>query len=635
MKLVLLASALVTAALLVWSLMGSPAAAPSASAAPNSALPRDVAPPAPELTPPAALNSASGEPETRVAIPTAPPPAPEAWEANFARLDVRVLSSETGLAVSQHRIAALSGAQRDWEGRAGNGAVARPGESALSDATGRATLYVNASQEHTLRSLDAWGREFNGPTAVAPLAAGATRALELRVPTEPDLIFVGRVIAADTQLPLAGARVRVEREIEPSLRSDERGLFTVRSRSWLEKEIRVAAPGYLPMDVELAVGHEREASAFVVTLGREASLVVNVFERPGEPAQGSVEVLLEDRAARSEVGKSMPGRWAHATSREGVARFARMPSHVPLRVRVTHGSRTKTLNETVVLSPGVEASVDVRLDLGARVRGVVVDNEGRGVPLAQVNLHDAPQGMRALIGGSSDASVRANAQGEFLFEGLDIGRWAVGLEPTPTHDGGPRLVAALSVVDVRSEIEEHEVRIVAAPGKQISGRVVDAQGRGVRAKVDAIGEGFSQLVSRSTDEHGEFRLGPLPEGRFLIVAQGSRASSMHSARLEVDAGARELVLQLQAGGLVVVHLEGAPNPGRFVLRANGVAVSSRSRTFTHEGELLGPLPLGKNTIEAVDDSGRVLASAEVDVVEGPRLNSVRLNFPAGAADEQR
>lgn len=635
MKLVLLASALVVAALLVWLLMGSPAAAPSASAAPNSALPRDVAPPAPELAPPAAPESTHSEPETRVAIPAAPTPEPEAWAANFARLDVRVLSSESGLAVSRHRIAALSSANRQWDGRAGNGAVARPGESALSDATGRATLYVNASQPHTLHSLDAWGREFNGPTTVAPLAAGATLALELRVPTEPDLIFVGRAIAADTQLPLAAARVRVEREIEPSVASDERGFFTVRARSWLETSIRVVAPGYLPMDLELEAGHEHEATAFVVELGREASLVVNVFERPGEPAQGSVEVLLEDRAAHSEVGKSSPGRWSHGTTLEGVARFTRMPSHVPLRVRVTRGSRTKTLSETVVLTPGVEAIVDVRFDLGARLRGVVVDHEGRGVPLAQVNLYDAPQGMRTLIGGSSDMSVRANALGEFLFEGLDIGRWAVGLEPTPTHDGGPRLVAALSVVDVRSESEEHEVRIVAAPGKQISGRVVDAQGRGVRAKVDAVGERLSHLVSRSTDENGEFRFGPLPEGRFLILAQGLHARSMHSARLEVDAGARELVLQLQAGGLVVVHLQGAPNPGRFVLRANGVAVSSRSRTFAHNGEIVGPLPLGKNTIEVVDDGGRVLASAEVDVVEGPRLTAVLLQLPAGAADEQR
>ncbi len=635
MKLVLFVSALVAAAVLVWLLAGEPESTSSATATPNAALAKEPAQPEVELTAPATLDSTPGANEARVEIPLAPPPEPEAWAATLARLDVRVVSRETGHGASQHRIAALKGTAPKWEGRPGKGATAQPGESALSDAAGRATLYIEAGTDHTLRSLDAWGLEAGGALPVAPLPAGATAELELRVPTEPDLVFVGRVIAADTQLPLAGALVRVEREVEPSLESDKRGLLTVRARTWLEKKIRVAAPDYLPMDVELTAGHESEAAAFVVALGREASLVVNVFARPGEPAQGSVEVFLDDGAEKSEVGKSSPGRWSHNTSREGVARFARMPSHVPLRVRVTHGSRTKTLNETVVLSPGVETSVDVRLDLGARLRGVVVDSEGRGVPLAQLHLYRATHGARALISGSSNASVRANAQGEFLFEGLDVDRWAVGLEPTPTHDGGPRLVAAMGLVDVRSEIEEHEVRIVAAPGKQISGRVVDAQGRGVRAKVDAIGEGPLQLVSRSTNERGEFRIGPLPEGRFLIVAQGSGASSMHSARLEVDAGARELVLQLQSGGLVIVQFEGAPNPGRFELRANGMTVSSRSRAFTDNGQLLGPLPLGKNTIEAVDDGGRVLASAEVDVVEGPRLNSVRLDFPAGATDEQR
>lgn len=634
MKLVLFVSALVIAAALVWLLAGEPEAAHSATATPNAALAQEAAQPQVELAAPAALDPTPGVNEARVEIPLAPPPEPEAWAATLARLDVRVVSRETGQGASQHRIAALSGTGSQWTGRPGRGATAQPGESALSDAAGRATLYVEAGTDHTLRSLDAWGLEAGGALNVAPLAAGATAELELRVPTEPDLVFVGRVIAADTQLPLAGALVRVEREVEPSLTSDKRGLFTVRARTWLETKVRVVAPGYLPMDLELTAGHESEALAFVITLGREASLVVNVFARPGEPAQGSVEVLLEDRAERIEVGKSSPGRWAHNTSGEGVARFARMPSHVPLRVRVTHGSRTKTLNETVVLVPGVEAIVDVRLDLGARLRGVVVDSEGRGVPLAQLHLHLAPHGMRALMSGSSNASVRANAQGEFLFEGLDVGRWAVGLEPTPTHDGGPRLVAAMRLVDVRSEFEEHDVRIVAAPGKQISGRVVDAQGRGVRARVDALGEVFSQLVSRSSDERGEFRLGPLPAGRYLIVAQGVGESSMQSARLEVDAGARELVLQLQSGGLVMVQFEGAPNPQSFELRANGMPVTSRSRAFTDNGQVLGPLPFGKNTIQAVDDGGRVLASSEVHVVEGSRFQTVRLDFPAGAADKR-
>lgn len=622
MKLLLAALGLGAVLLLAWLALDRGQSPPTESAAPLTSTEAAALDATIALSAPDDPRESEIVAPPRTEVPKASPHDLAAANANLGRLDVRVVSRDTGAAVPDHRVAAFAVERSSgdkWGGRPGDGATAQPGESATTDAAGRATLFVLAGTPQRVRSLDAWGLDQATPNQVGALRGGDVRAIELAVPTEPDLVFHGRVLDALDGHPIAGAGVRVAGEIPPSGSSDHAGAFVVLARSWLADSIRVSAPEYLPSEAKLVAGHESAAAACVIELCRAAELEVLVLARPGEPAKASVTVTVAEGVADSALPESRRN-WNHTTTSEGLARFQRLPASLELIVEVRSGARDRTVSAPVVLTPGVTQRVEVRLDLGARVRGTVVDEAGLALPNASLRLLRLVErvGAGAVVPNETIETV-ADSRGEFLFEGLDVASWAVALVPALTHDGGARLVTRWVPLEVRSESEVHDVRVVATRGRQIRGVVLSTSGAPVAATVKAIDELSGEQRSVKTDERGEFRIGSLAEGRYLLEA---RASSTRGewVRASVEAGAQNVELRIDAGTPLFVQVSA---PGRELSRLT-VVLRDSSRVPVgltnryHEGDTLrqsAVVTAGAYTIDVLGPSGAPLAQREV-VVEG-------------------
>lgn len=643
MKLLLAALGLCAIALLAWFAFDrDPELATDAASPPVST---DVATlgAAPQLEAPDAPREQESEPPPRAEVPRAAAHDASASEENWARLDVRVVSKETGANVPCHRVAAFEGTKSEgWKGRKGEGARAKPGESAETDAAGRATLFVVAGKQHKLRSLDAWDLDSAAPPLILPLTAGDVREVVLSVPTEPDLVFHGLVVTASDGRPLAGASVRLNGESADSRRSNAAGAFVVHARSWLENSIEVSAHGYLPREVELAAGHEHAGAARVVALSQAATLEVLVLARPGSPISANVVVTAPDDTAPADSIKSKR-RWTQSTTKSGLARFERLPADLQLTVQVTSGAHERVLPAPVVLAAGAVQRIEVRLDLGARVRGVVVDESGVALPNTVVRLVRQSERDRAAQNSvGADLRVLTDTRGEFLFEGVAPGPWAASIDPTATHEGGARFVAPWTPLEVTGDSDVLDLRIVASRARQIRGVVLSVSGDPLIAYVTATDAMRGTELSVSTNARGEFRFAMLPPGAYQLEARAIRPGSVELARVTVEAGAQNVVLRLEAGASVLVKLNA---PGRRVerLEVRAVDATDRELKFGSAWDANGAvareavLHAGKYTIEVRGPSGTVLAKRDVTVGAGrePVILEIDLAPPADAADEQR
>lgn len=90
----------------------------------------------------------------------------------------------------------------------------------------------------------------------------------------------------------------------------------------------------------------------------------------------------------------------------------------------------------------------------------------------------------------------------------------------------------------------------------VSGRVVEASGSPVRARVAAVYASGS--YSHTSDSQGGFRLGPLPEGRFNLKAttDDGRIGLLEGLELGGDESLAGLELALEQGATLELSFEG-------------------------------------------------------------------------------
>jgi hypothetical protein len=156
----------------------------------------------------------------------------------------------------------------------------------------------------------------------------------------------------------------------------------------------------------------------------------------------------------------------------------------------------------------------------AIVRGrVVADDTGETLRKVRVTL----------VGGAALPAVLTGADGTFLFRDVPVGRYAVSARKagyTPTEFGArqPGVLPVLVDVPTRAVIDGIELRM--PPSAAISGRIVDEYGDPVEAAtVEALRpirvggrSQFLTIASAVTDDLGEYRIGGLPAGSYLVTA---------------------------------------------------------------------------------------------------------------------
>ena len=152
------------------------------------------------------------------------------------------------------------------------------------------------------------------------------------------------------------------------------------------------------------------------------------------------------------------------------------------------------------------------MELGCKVAGIVVDEQGRPIRGADVQIR-RPGSL-----GSAFSTWTAE-DGRFRFGGVDPGRWMVVVQPERQ--------APTSGLIVATRERPVENQYVAGPASYISGKVVGADGRpiaraavGWAVPVDERGElveGLGLDRMTSTAEDGTFRLGPLSTGEYRLT----------------------------------------------------------------------------------------------------------------------
>lgn len=228
--------------------------------------------------------------------------------ADEAVLQVRVLALESGRP--------FSGVPLRIETPAGELLPARralgpKGDDPLrSDRAGRLDLVVPARQEFVLCANPQI--QGSGPSAripVRPLEPHSLRTVVLELVRAPDLFWHGRVLDAATGMPVREARLRPRRASgAPALceaRSGADGRVRFALASALVSTLRVEAPGFAPLVLELGRGHEREQGEELVRLQRSAALEVELHDAAGRALPG-LELVLSGPALGEADGAFVP-----------------------------------------------------------------------------------------------------------------------------------------------------------------------------------------------------------------------------------------------------------------------------------------------------------------------------------------
>jgi protocatechuate 3,4-dioxygenase beta subunit len=428
-----------------------------------------------------------------------------------------------------------------------------------------------------------WRPAAQGPTTVALQSAGSA---------------TGRVLAAGRAAGWVAVRLYLEGRPEPFLQAvagpDGRFLFggvppkvPVELRALLD-DARGVLAGTLSL-VPLRPGEERRDLRLV--LAPSAVVSGRIVDGGGRPLAGvALRLLPEERPATPLLRQTDP------TSRAATAARSAADGRFELLARAAGRFRLDAERAGFVPRSvsGIALSGSARLELGdlmldaaVALAGTVVDEQARPVVGATVEA-------RAPATAVWRSRAATDGQGSFALAGLPAGE---PLEVTVRH---PDFVPA-RLADLAAPAEG--VEVVLRAGAVLSGRVVDASGRGVPeavvlASVTARpGEGTGaaagppEVDQRGVDPEGRFRFADLPAGTATVRASAPGYQPADRAGVEIDAAAPvgeeiELVLEPAAALAGVVRApDGAPAAGArvTVLRPASAAPAAASAFADHGG----------------------------------------------------
>jgi len=439
----------------------------------------------------------------------------------------------------------------------------------------------------------------------------------------PGLLVRGRVTDAHTGVPITGARVgrapdwkRVQNKTE----TDGDGRFVL--DGFPDRcPLRVQAEGYVRFEavVRSAVKEGREVTQDV-RLQRAGMIVGRVVDPGGRGVPGAGIKL--DRRRRQDT----PGVRADA---EGAFCLDGLPVNTEHRLVVFKKRFADRVTEPFTLRPGERRTgFLVRLTRGVRVSGRIRDKSGEPIPNACLHLRP-DDWLAAHLDGRWN--IRPDAEGRYRIKGLSAGSYS--LEVLASGYLGRKLAGLVLAEDsVREDVD-----FLLEPGRILTGRVVDDEGRPVD-RVWVAGRGGSTY----TDARGCFTLNGLPPG-MCGLSLHKPGYEMSNETVSDEPGDQDLVLVLHraAGGIhgrVCRSDTGAPVKEFFVRWFHGHLESIRKFSdaegrYRLEGRFL---KAGEYYLEAGTSDGWISQDlVRVDLARGEDSRRVDLAVGAGASLEGR
>lgn len=546
-----------------------------------------------------------------------------------ATVVIDVVAAETGAPISGAAVFAWPQSPVEHEIMVSDGDVGSERVAPRTNVYGRARLHVAPGRKLRIALEPHWIAPHE-ETTIAPLAPGATLRLLFEVPTEPDLVYRGRV-QDKTGRPIAGAQVRVNTPdlaggdvLAGHAATDARGEFCLLLRSWRADRGRVEARGYGSIAFVPQFGHETRDEAQVLTLYAAASITGHVAHARGERVE-ELEVrarlapheTLHDPWLTRDALAIAPAR----TGADGAYRLDDLPAGIDLELELLRdGALVRVFEAPVRLEPAEERTVDWTLGAGASVRGEAVCVDC-GSPARQRSLV-----LRADCDARPFARVSTDGSGAFVFEDVPNGEWHVALA---ARSDEAALVVPVRVVDgdatSRPRVDVHR-------GLVVRGVVVDAAGEPIaEARVTGVvGPSPGDVATTWSDGEGRYELGPLVPGPVRVSAQASETCFVE--RDDVLAGEDEVVLQLRDAAsvevLVVDARTGAPCRAAVALRDGSETASvatdwrGRARLVRRErgrGVVIATTPDGRAGFAAVRYAAGATESVRIEVEPAAEL----------------
>ena len=496
---------------------------------------------------------------------------------------------------------------------------------------------------------------------LAPVSVGVSEerseaALEVEEPQilaeEEDTVLRGRVVSDELGSPLPGATVKITRRKHGEFylpdveeRNARQPVVTVVTDD--EGRFEVAVPTAVPLDVEASASEHATARRDHLFAGDDVELRlmaaailegVLTLASDGSAVEGAL-VLGRDsrRVEQCRARTDIDGRFLFKDLEPGLFYVQITPrdaAHPPLK--------------TIELREGERTWLELALDPGVRIYGMVSDPSGGPIAGAEVGL-----------GASFKRSVFTDAHGMYEMFGLggakrrDIGDPRVRAEGYGSE--GKRLSDSELAQDTQMDFVLH-------PARNATGRVIDTDGAPLEGVyVAGVGEKKVEGVFRRewestvTGDDGRFELASL---HLLIDHQLFLRKEGYGVRVydfPADEGERERIdygdLVLHPGGRIegiLMSQTGAPIPdhliklrganediGRFRPEAEGlkgtwVTTVRHSRTDTQGRFHFTDLPGGELQVTA-SVRGRPEANDEetVELPEGGQIEGVELTLELG------
>ena len=463
--------------------------------------------------------------------------------------------------------------------------------------------------------------------------------------------------------PVAGATVQVatgrsaaEQQLSklplpPHVSTDELGRFELGGLPPGDTSLVAMADGFT-RGAAVAVSSESGAhvDGLVLTLARGGIVTGEVYDEQGRPVEGrminlirwqpgSVDSHVErsDADGRFRVEAVEPAAWTViaidtaadvSAERAGANAAAMLESMSVANVDVREGETTHVVFGEPPQNP-VRVFGRVRqggAPFGDAIIGFLREDDGTLASMVQTG-------------------IEADGRYELVVDGP--GAYVVSVNPFPGRPGEQSVVPFACEIPERAEVE-HDFEV---PGGRISGRVMDARGRPVEARITLSTDGAvpfpgGRYVETRTSSDGSYELDALADGSYRIAAGGSlfQADARAPARvlrrgIEVQHGGHVdgVDFELPAAGSITLFVtDSADQPVEgavvFLRAADGVPLETLATCATDAGGRAIYDGLADGTYTALVRTGeragalqgpvRVRAGATVDVQLRLELASV-------------
>lgn len=428
-----------------------------------------------------------------------------------------------------------------------------PLEGVPRDPDDRSITPIDSEESRTSATSNGQSYQYeNSLTGIVTNPEGRTLAgCEVAISTYVELIFVGDPI--DTSQDRA-------------TRTDAQGRFTFTNVEPRDKyKLTVKHKDYKFTELEsIPVGEKGAFEEPPIMLTNGATLQGYVKDRAGNNVDAATLVL--DGLVYQGASYAPPDRMVANTDIRGWYTFANVPPGQRTLSVTASGYGMATLNSLVFTKDEVVPR-DFTLDIGEMIRGRVVC-QGQGIPGATVQAFSL-----ANTSAISRGQTTTDATGEFTLENLAPGEYnllagARGYRSegnvTRQRTGSDNVIIEVSKeADVCGRVIENAS---GAPVTSFTCRLRTHNGPGIATSLTEFSGSFN-------DPRGEFCLGGIPAGSYVIEASAPGFAPTFSAPVIVNRG------QAPSGNVVRLT-KGGSISGRIV-DASGKPVA-RARITTHD-----------------------------------------------------